>query len=184
MNRNLAVVFALLSIVFVPSVGAADSVWMKAANQHELDPVVLYALALQESRRLRPDGKVRPWPWTLHAKGHGAMYFDSYDEALVKLVELIDDGVSNVDIGMMQINWGANGHLLPDPAKLLQPQHNIDIGATILRLNLNQHQGDLRQAIAHYHSPSEARGNQYAQSVLTILQNLRQLRGFSAALAF
>ena len=90
MNRNLAVVLALLSFVFVPSVGAADSVWMKAANQHELDPVVLYALALQESRRLRPDGKVRPWPWTLHAKGHGAMYFDSYDEALDKLVELID----------------------------------------------------------------------------------------------
>lgn len=184
MNRCLAVFTALCSILFAPTTGATESVWLKAANQHELDPVVLYALALQESRRLRPDGNVRPWPWTLHAKGHGAMYFDDYDQALEKLETLIDAGVRNVDIGMMQINWGANGHLLPDPAKLLQPQYNIDVGATILRLNLNQHQGDLRQAIAHYHSPSRDRGDRYAQSVLQILSNLRQLRGFSAALAF
>lgn len=184
MKSNLAVVFALIWFAAPGRSTAAESIWMTAANQHELDPVVLYAVALQESRRLRPDGKVRPWPWTLHAKGHGAMYFDSYDDALNKLVELIDSGLRNVDIGLMQINWGANGHLLPDPAKLLQPQNNITLGAAILRRELDHQQGDLRQAIARYHSPSTARGNAYAKSVLTILQNLRALRGFSASLAF
>jgi len=184
MKRYLVVVLAISSIVMSPTSLATESIWMKAADLHNLDPVVLYAVALQESRRIRPDGNVRPWPWTLHAKGHGAMYFDTYDDALEKLIELIDSGVKNVDIGMMQISWGANGHLLPDPAKILQPQNNITLGAAILRRELDQQNGDLRQAIARYHTPSTARGNKYAQSVLTILQNLRELRGFSASLAF
>ncbi|MGI9295884.1 MAG: transglycosylase SLT domain-containing protein [Pseudomonadales bacterium] len=162
--------------------GAAESIWIKAASTHDLDPVVLYAVALQESRRMRPDGTVRPWPWTLRAPGYGALYFDSYIEAADKLVEIIESGVENVDIGMMQINWHSNGHLLPDPKLILKPEHNVQLAARILRRELDGQQGDLDNALARYHTPSAARGARYATSVLSILQNLRDTRGLYLAL--
>lgn len=174
--------FSFLAMLWSPNIGATESIWVKAASSHDLDPVVLYALALQESRRLRPDGTVRPWPWTLHAKGYGALYFDTYNEAADKLVEIIESGVKNVDIGMMQINWRYNGHLLPDPRQILKPENNVQLAAQILRRELDQQNGDLNSAIARYHTPYKKRGERYATSVLSILQNLRDTRGLLLAL--
>ena len=171
-----------IAILVSATVGAKESIWIKAASTHDLDPVVLYALALQESRRMRPDGTVRPWPWTLRAKGHGSLYFDTYTEAADKLIEIIESGVENVDIGMMQINWRSNGHLLPDPKQILKPENNVLLGAQILRRELDRQKGDLTNAIARYHTPSKKRGERYATSVLSILKNLRDTRGLLLAL--
>lgn len=160
-----------------------NSTWVQAARKHNIEPLSLYSIAFQESRRPRPDGWLRPWPWTLHTPSHGAQYFDSYEAALEAFRTLIAKGVTNIDVGLMQINWGWHSHRQPDPAKLLLPNQNIEIGAAILRELLDRFEGDLRLALAHYHSSTLERGLPYAASVLTILEHFQQLDSITSALA-
>lgn len=159
------------------------SPWSRAAEKYDLEEVDLYAIALQESRLRRPDGLVRPWPWTLHSPETGSLYFDTYEAALEKLTSLIAEGKTNIDVGVMQINWGWNGYRAVDPKRLLLPAENIEIAAQILREHLNEYGGDLRLAIARYHSPRMERGVPYAASVLAILEHLRAAKAVQVALA-
>ncbi len=159
------------------------SPWLEAATKHRVDVLDLYAIALQESRRRRSDGQVRPWPWTLHTPTEGSLYFENYEAAVAKLNQLLSSGATNVDVGLMQVNWAWNGHRLPDPAKLLLPRHNIDVAAEILREHLNSFDGDLQLAFARYHSSRIERGIPYAASVLKILEHLRSMDGIAPALA-
>lgn len=160
----------------------SDSPWSRAAERHDVEVIDLYAIALQESRLRRPDGLLRPWPWTLHSPETGSLYFESYEEALDKLTELIAQGKTNIDVGVMQINWGWNGHRAGDPKRLLQPAENIEIAAEILREHLNELGGDLRRAIARYHSPRVDRGVPYAASVLAIRDHLLGAKAVQLAL--
>lgn len=82
----------------------------------------------------------------------------------------------------MQVNWRWNGHRLPDPKRLLLPEHNIEIAAQILRENLDAFGGDLRLAIARYHNPRSELGIPYAASVLAIREYLRNDRNIEQSL--
>jgi Transglycosylase SLT domain len=150
----------------------ADSPWRLAAEKHNVEPIHLYAIALHESRRRRPDGMLRPWPWTLHTPKHGALFFESYEAALERLTVLLIE-VTNVDVGLMQINWGWNGHRAPDARTLLRPTANIEIAAQLLREHLNACDENLPCAIGRYHSPRAELGVPYAASVLAIIEHLR-----------
>jgi soluble lytic murein transglycosylase-like protein len=166
-----------------PQAATPTSPWFAAALKHNVDPLELYAIALQESRRSRPDGQLRPWPWTLHTGNEGTMYFNTYEAGLAKLKDLLKRGETNIDIGLMQINWAWNGHRLPDPAKLLLPQYNIDVAAKILREHLNAYGGDRRLAIALYHSSRPDLGMPYAAAVLEILKYLHTTEELKLTLA-
>ncbi len=80
MKGILAGLALLLGNALAPAFGRG-SIWLAAAEAHRLDPLVLYAVALQESRKLWPDGRVRPWPWTLHVRHRGALRFEGHREA-------------------------------------------------------------------------------------------------------
>ena len=125
---------------------------------------------------------LRPWPWTLHTPEAGSLYFDTYDAALEKLKSLIAQGTKNIDVGLMQINWGWNGHRAT-AERLLLPTDNIEIAAQILREHLNEYGGDRRRAVARYHSPRPERGLPYAASVLAIAEELRQSTAIQLALS-
>jgi len=161
---------------------APGSPWELAAAKHDIDPLDLYAIALQESRLHRPDGRFRPWPWTLHTPSEGALYFDSYESAAAKLRVLVAKGVRNIDIGLMQVNWGWHRHRVQDPTELLRPARNIEVAAQILREHLDEYQGDLRQAFARYHSARPDRGIPYAAAVLEILKYLHTAEGLKRTL--
>jgi soluble lytic murein transglycosylase-like protein len=165
----------------LPTAAQSRSPWQSAAEKYDLEPIYLYAIALHESRRHRPDGMIRPWPWTLHTRQTGSLYFETYDAALEMLTALLVD-VTNIDVGLMQINWGWNGHLAPDARTLLEPASNIEIAAQLLREHLNECEGDLHCAIARYHSPRPERGIPYAASVLAIVEHLRSVPAIEIAL--
>lgn len=164
------------------STAESGSPWQSAAEKYDLDPIYLYAIALHESRRRRPDGMIRPWPWTLHTPQTGSLYFETYDAALEKLTALLAD-VTNIDVGLMQINWGWNGRRAPDARTLLEPAANIEIAAQLLREHLNECEGDLGCAIGRYHSPRRERSVPYAASVLAIVEHLRAAPAIQLALA-
>lgn len=166
-----------------PKLQNATSPWRRSAEENDIEAIDLYAIALQESRLRRPDGWLRPWPWTLHSPETGSLYFATYEAALEKLTALIAEGKTNIDVGVMQINWGWNGYRAGDPKRLLLPAVNIEIAAKILREHLNEYGGDLRRAIARYHNPRAERGVPYAASVLAIRDHLLGAKAVQLALA-
>jgi soluble lytic murein transglycosylase-like protein len=112
------------------------------------------------------------------------MYFSTYEAALRRLEALIASGETNIDIGLMQINWRANGWRLPDPARLLQPVHNIETAAAIFSELLERYGWDWRLAFARYHSPRSELGLPYAEAVLRIREWLKSASDIWQALDY
>ena len=155
-----------------------ESAWAQAARAHDIDPVTLYAVALQESRALWTDGTARPWPWTLRSARDGTQRFGSRTAALEALEALLGAGERNIDVGLMQINWGFNGHRVDAPEALLDPHRNVLVGAEILRDALRAHAGDLARALgAYHHGPDTERGRAYSAEVRRRIHALRSVAG-------
>jgi hypothetical protein len=57
-----------------------DSAWSRAAAPHGLDPALLYALTLVESRRTVAPEMIAPWPWVIRTPT-GGYWFNSRDRA-------------------------------------------------------------------------------------------------------
>jgi hypothetical protein len=96
------------------------------------------------------------------------MYPDSYEEAVTILNQLIDAGFTNIGIGLMQINWGANHTMIDDPILLLDPQYNLHMASKVL--NYCQRYDEQLDVLACYRSGSNTSelGQTYAQSVIAL----------------
>mgnify|MGYP000101874315 CR=1 FL=1 len=125
----------LLMLALIPAlsrpVSALDlrnTAWAEAAAPYDdLDPALLYAIALMESGRPRAGG-LAPWPWTLWLPGQGGVFLETREQALVALRAHLG---TPVDIGLMQVNLRWHGHRVASPEDLLEPQRNLEIAAAI-----------------------------------------------------
>ena len=87
-------------------------IYTKIAQSFSIDPIVVYAIAKQESNHdLKKRGYHRsyhPWPWTLNIQGT-PYRFNTRQQALDKLrIEI--KRTNNIDIGLMQLNWKWHHH--------------------------------------------------------------------------
>ena len=169
----LLLAFTLISALPRPvlALDLRDTAWAEAAAPYDLDPALLYAIALMESGRPRAGG-LAPWPWTLWLPGQGGVFLETREQALSTLRA---SSSTAVDVGLMQVNLRANGHRVRNPEELLEPERNLEIAAVILSEALATAPGDLELGIGRYHSPDEARARDYGRTVLTIWRGLQQL---------
>jgi Transglycosylase SLT domain len=160
MNK-LLVVFALVITSCLSQ--AVESVWTKASLISGVPEKKIYAIALQESKLLYPDQKMRPWPWTVNSR-HGSMRFKSKAEAYKAIQALVDEGETNIDLGLMQVNYGFHKKLIGN-SDVLDPSVNILLAAEILRKNMVEAKGDVRKAVAFYHSRNPERATNYDSKI-------------------
>tara|TARA_R110002110_G_scaffold12718_1_gene60830 strand:+ start:24304 stop:24888 length:585 start_codon:yes stop_codon:yes gene_type:complete len=139
--------------------------YQRVANEYDLPPALLYAVALTESgQSALSEGRFRPWPWALNINGEGH-YFTSRQEALQMLQAALIHTNSSVDIGLMQINWRYHGAALGSAWQALDPYHNLRVAAAILRDCLNEH-ANWMQTAGCYHAPNDrTRAQAYASRV-------------------
>jgi soluble lytic murein transglycosylase-like protein len=92
----------------------------------------------------------------------GQSFFpSSHNEAL----RLLLHSRNNVDIGLMQVNWGHWGDKFGlSKSDLLDPQFNVLVGAKILE-HCVRVSGSWWKGIALYHSPHGARQREYVEKV-------------------
>ncbi|NBB71984.1 MAG: transglycosylase SLT domain-containing protein [Alphaproteobacteria bacterium] len=134
------------------------------ARHRRLPDGLLHAIALTESA-YRPDGlrTTVPWPWTINSP-KGSFYLASRREAVAKVEELRALGVSNIDVGCMQVNL----HYHPDAFRSLDdafhPASNVGYAARFLR-DLDRDLPTLFDAVGRYHSGTPWRGQAYARKV-------------------
>jgi len=175
-----AIAIAAALLAAIPSSKAAGvrsvpHVFVATADAQGIPPTLLYAIALQESgRKEKNTGAFRPWPWSLNVGGK-AHYYANMEEAWDALNTLFKDPPSNIDIGLVQVSWPVNRHVIHDPFLALEPTINLAIGAQILKECFDR-LGDWWAAVGCYHSPTPKRAAAYRDRVH---KRWRQLTGRS-----
>lgn len=171
-----------LTLSFPASLQAAeatDSPWSlcrESARQIELTrdlpPHLLSAVAVTESGRWYSNyAETLAWPWTVMAEGRGR-FLPSKAAAIETVRELQARGISNIDVGCMQINL----HHHPEAFELLEaafdPNRNVTYAADFL-VELRREARSWTRALGRYHSREAIRGNSYRAKVYKAWRNER-----------
>lgn len=135
----------------------------KASVKHGLPDGRLSAIARAESGRSVKGSGYRAWPWTLNVQGKG-YYFPTREKALAHLEKVIAEGVRNVDVGCMQINYRWHGDQFASIQEMMEPTANTDYAARYLK-DLRREGGDWDVATRYYHSREKERGTAYLSRV-------------------
>lgn len=168
MRWILSLLVAFAAIAPAPAAAKTSELCLHAIAQTERREVwlpsgLLHSIALVESGYSPPDGGWVPWPWTINSPA-GSFYLDSRREAIAKVEELQRRGISNIDVGCMQINL----HFHPDAFNSLdeafRPASNVAYAARFLEQLYGAHR-DLFQAVGRYHSATPKRRDAYARKV-------------------
>lgn len=171
-----------LALFAVAPIGAAGAVEhrqicadaaARAESRHGLPAHLLQAIALKETGRW--DGAAKEsfaWPWTVTSGGEGRFY-PSKRAAIAEVRRLKGAGVDNIDVGCMQVNLLYHGDAFPDLEAAFDPDRNADYAASFLK-DLKVRHGSWRDAVEHYHSSDDARGQQYRLAVSELQQRVRK----------
>lgn len=153
--------------------GPNDPMIVAAAEAVDVDPALIYSIAMVESGNTWSDGVRRPTPYVIRIAGQG-IYAASKDELEQVWEAAQARGDKIEDVGPMQVNLRIHGHRVIDPRDLLDPATNFRVGAQILREQLDAN-ADLVMAIGRYHhSTHEARTLWYSGKVLSIYREVIQ----------
>jgi hypothetical protein len=154
------------------------SLWAKMGARYRVDPVLIYAVALVETRGLQPDGSVAPSPWIVRINGHLHSGTRAETEHAIELAHLL--AVPVQDVGIMQVYYPVHRDIEPDPIALLNPARNIDIGTRLLRKAMKE-TSDPVLRIGYYHSHDETLARGYGQLVLNVYRELKLAMGNTPA---
>lgn len=165
--------FVLSLLLLAAPAAAQDCARLAAAAGAEagLPDGLLPAISLVEAGRGDGKGGIAPWPWTLNEGGKG-MYFDTREEALSYLEDAIARGVTNIDIGCMQLNWKWHSAGFASAEDMIDPERNTRYAALFM-VELEQRLGAWETAAAAYHSTDPERGERYLQKVLAAQGSFR-----------
>ena len=133
---------------------------------------LLHAISLAESGKWsKRDRRVRAWPWTVTSGGPGS-YFNTKREALAEVRRLQSRGVTNIDVGCMQVNLHFHGHNFGSIEEAMDPDLNAAYAAKFLT-NLRRNADNWAEAAGHYHSMTPGRTERYRGKVEKFWANLR-----------
>ncbi len=149
----------------------------QVARQYSLPQYLLGSIALTESGRWDKSLKTKvAWPWTVTSGGKGE-YFQNKNAAIAHVRKLKNAGVTNIDVGCMQINLWYHPDAFASLSDAFDPKTNVQYAAKFLS-NLKSQWGSWREAVRRYHSADLSRGHAYEQRVT---QNKSDLRTTSYA---
>lgn len=150
-----------------------NTLWWQIAKHHQLDPYILYAVALVESAKDSAPNYVTPWPWAINKSGKSIIPV-SHQEARTALNKAIAEGGKHIDVGLMQINLHWHGHRVDKPEQLLNPVTNLQIGALLLAEAIQSVPNNLALGIGRYHSWQNVNAAvTYGRKVLAVADQIR-----------
>lgn len=134
---------------------------------------LLQAISLTESGRWSDhhDAFIA-WPWTVMAEGKGR-YLPSKEAALAEVRALQARGVTNIDVGCMQVNLYYHGSNFSSLEEAFDPVHNVAY-ATAFLLDLRERRHSWTKAVQEYHSTDRERQQRYQTKVMTAWDALKK----------
>ncbi len=137
-----------------------------AEQKYGLPENILLSISRVESGYQKVDGIIRAWPWTLNAGGDSA-YFKTRKAALDSLRNRIKSGVTNIDVGCMQLNYRWHNKFFNNLSEMISPIKNVDYGARFLK-KLYQRHGSWEKAVKYYHSSKSKFNVSYYKKVKAV----------------
>ncbi|MGI4811236.1 MAG: lytic transglycosylase domain-containing protein, partial [Janthinobacterium lividum] len=133
-------------------------------------PGLLLAIAKAESGRpIPPLPGLQPWPWAVNANG-AAYYFDSKNAAVAWVTQAVARGVSQIDVGCMQINLQSHPDAFASIEQAFDPAANADYAARFMNRLHTDAGGNWFDAVGSYHSRTPALAADYRARVSAIAQ--------------
>jgi len=123
----------LLTTIDAHAFTLQGTVFESVGNKLNLDPILLYSVALEVSSQYMGKGTIAPSPYAIHSKNNTHYYKDLFI-AKKNLAEIVSK-TNKVQIGLMQISL--NYHPQKYPLKLLDPIKNLTVGGKILKTSLS-----------------------------------------------
>ncbi len=177
---------AATAIVFVAVLaapargGAADTEGICAAVISEVEPQwripdkLLYAISVVETGRWDTETEQNfAWPWTVTAEGKGR-YFATKETAIRAVEQLQMRGVSNIDVGCMQVNLRYHPGAFADLKEAFDPEINVAYAAAFLS-ELRIERKSWTQAVKHYHSSTPELQALYRTKVFSAWRDVRRV---------
>jgi len=151
----------------------------KINAQYKMPSKLLSSIALTESGYWDKKRKAKvAWPWTVTSGGPGK-YFPTKLAAINYVHKLQAAGVTNIDVGCMQINMRYHPNAFSSLAEAFNPLTNVKYAAKHLS-DLKIQWKSWREATRRYHSSNSTRGRAYEQRVS---KNKRELANSSYSIA-
>ena len=145
----------------------SDTIWEKIGKKYNIDPYLLYALAIKESKKIT-NGMVHPYPYAIRVNGKKRKsYYPKNKKEAQQILKKIINITDNFDVGLTQINYHWHKDKVNDPFKLLDPETNLTIAAEILKKNF-QTTDNFILAIGRFHTWNEKKAYRYGQHVKEI----------------
>lgn len=145
----------------------------RAERAYRIPAQLLSAISMAESGHWHEGEQARvAWPWTVYAEGKG-VYHPDKASARRAIKRLRARGVSNIDVGCMQINIYHHGKAFRDLDQMLDPHRNVDYAAQFLSRLHGRHRS-WSQAVAHYHSATEKYNKPYRTKVMSLWHRERR----------
>ena len=133
----------------------------KAEKNYQIKSNLLQTIASVESGRWNAQaGKRVAWPWTVHANGKGR-YYKSKAEAIAAVKNLQQKGITNIDVGCMQINLKYHGKAFANLDEAFDPEKNVAYSAQFLRKLYKRNKQNWTKTAMHYHSRNLRKGTNY-----------------------
>jgi hypothetical protein len=141
---------------------------------------LLRAIATVESGRWdEPSRASFAWPWTVTAKGKGR--FLPTKAAAIRAVQTLQrEGVTNIDVGCMQINLAYHPDAFATLEEAFDPARNVAYAATFLT-KLRKSRRTWTQAVRFYHSSNPQRQRRYSRKVYAAQRAIRASSRHAAA---
>ncbi|WP_340151125.1 transglycosylase SLT domain-containing protein [uncultured Sneathiella sp.] len=144
-----------------------------AELEYKLPKRLLTAISLTESGHWHKEKQeMIAWPWTVYAEGRGR-YLPNKAAAIKEVKMLKEKGVTNIDVGCMQVNLHYHPEAFDDLESALDPTQNTLYAAQLLK-SLREESRSWNLAVAHYHSRNSKFNVPYRQKVLKIWQKERR----------
>lgn len=141
----------------------ATQIALVARTRH-LPARLMAAISLVESGRASRDRTaIVAWPWTVTSGGKGR-YYPTKAKAVAAVKRLRAHGVSNIDVGCMQVNLHFHPKAFSSIEQALDPAHNVGYAGTFL-YKLKTASGSWADAVGRYHSGTAKRARAYRNKV-------------------
>jgi tetratricopeptide (TPR) repeat protein len=176
MSRGVRFIAAGLTVTALvplprPAIAAVDDAKacaVETARQEQRAAIpdhLLHAISLVESGRWDADHRMRfAWPWTVTGQGDGRFLPDK--RSAIDLVrQLQTKGVSNIDVGCMQVNLRAHPAAFGNLEQAFDPATNVAYAAGFL-VHLHDDTGSWTTAAAYYHSQTPLLAAAYETKVI------------------
>jgi soluble lytic murein transglycosylase-like protein len=154
------------------NIASQQSLWVQVGKESGIDPLLLYSVALVESRSLLPGGQVAPTPWLFRVNDH--LILGERHHVQLEMAVASQLGSVVQDVGIMQVYYPMHRDAVRDPLTLLDPRTNISVAAKILRDGMHETR-DPVLGVGYYHSHTPDLARNYGAAVMTVYQRLKTI---------